>query len=437
MQCPQCGFQEFDEHAGCAVCGFQSQAALRTGDAALKPADGNLIEFPHQKGEPERPAAPRQSPVPKVDLPLFAGLSSAPAPTKAASPAIWREELEEKLRQYRARRDGQKKGVLTDEDVSELTERFPLNKERSTALEAESVSALDAAFKIRPAATSTEAALDLPIRPTAAAEPDLLENDRSDLHSRFPHVEKPGTSQVDMLPEFQKISPTPPRVPLTEEKFEISSRQAAPHTVETPAPPAATNKSFELPESVQRIKQQRQSPRRSELFQQSLLFEGSASSHDASRESDHIILPIPAASSRDRFWAGVFDLFIILWVEVLCLLPAFAVAKFMHWSLHPAPRSLIILSAVALALALSYLLFFTALMRKTLGMNRRGLILINFTGQFPSLGETFLRTLGYLVSAGSLLLGFLWVLFDVEALAWHDRISRTYPIHMRDLKSDS
>jgi len=33
---------------------------------------------------------------------------------------------------------------------------------------------------------------------------------------------------------------------------------------------------------------------------------------------------------------------------------------------------------------------------------------------------------GYVLSAGTLFLGFLWVLWDEDALSWHDRLSRTY-----------
>jgi len=34
--------------------------------------------------------------------------------------------------------------------------------------------------------------------------------------------------------------------------------------------------------------------------------------------------------------------------------------------------------------------------------------------------------LGYMLSAGTLFLGFLWAIWDEDALTWHDRLSRTY-----------
>ena len=36
------------------------------------------------------------------------------------------------------------------------------------------------------------------------------------------------------------------------------------------------------------------------------------------------------------------------------------------------------------------------------------------------------RSFGYLVSAGTLLFGFLAALWDEDHLTWHDRISQTY-----------
>jgi uncharacterized RDD family membrane protein YckC len=37
-----------------------------------------------------------------------------------------------------------------------------------------------------------------------------------------------------------------------------------------------------------------------------------------------------------------------------------------------------------------------------------------------------LRSAGYMLSAGTFFLGFLWSMWDEDTLTWHDRISRTY-----------
>jgi hypothetical protein len=36
------------------------------------------------------------------------------------------------------------------------------------------------------------------------------------------------------------------------------------------------------------------------------------------------------------------------------------------------------------------------------------------------------RSFGYLISAGTFMLGYLWALWDEDHLCWQDRISQTY-----------
>lgn len=47
-------------------------------------------------------------------------------------------------------------------------------------------------------------------------------------------------------------------------------------------------------------------------------------------------------------------------------------------------------------------------------------------GDRPSPRQLLLRSLGYVLSAGTFLLGFVWACWDEDHLTWHDRISRTY-----------
>ncbi len=309
-----------------------------------------------------------------------------------AGPSLfWREELQQKLRDYRARREVQKKETVAEdfsavsgkredppefvEDLAELGRRFPLAP-TSKKEGQEPSSLLDEKFK-------------LPTSPTTPRdqqpEPEILPPGKTKDEGKFPGSE-------------------------------LAPRPTAP-------------KPFELPSSVQRIKQQRQSTRRSELFQRPLLFEGPITRHETHADDEHLPLPYCAASAWDRFLAAIVDFLIIVFVVAICLVPVIAMSRHMDWPLHLSPRSLLSCLIVAIVFALGYCFFFVSVSSKTLGMQWRHLTLLNFTGQPPTLKESSLRTLGYLVSAGSLMLGFLWVLFDVDALAWHDRISRTYPVH--------
>lgn len=290
---------------------------------------------------------------------------------------VWREELQEKLRQYRARREGPKKERSRDGGVEEADGSVRPPRE-SPSSNNDLAAALDEAFKLHPA----------------------------------------GAAGVK------------------KEELEALFNSARPRAGGGRPRPFAGAQGFELPESVQRIKQ-RQPPRRSELFQQPLLFEASAGARGALTGADHAGLPVPVASVRERFLAACVDLLVIATLETISILPVLALLHSKGWRLNLAPRSLAIGLITLLIFALGYVLLFTAATGKTLGMHLRGLALVNFSGEPPSLGEIALRTAGYLVSAGSLLLGFVWVFFDVDALAWHDRISRTYPAHTRGLTPDS
>lgn len=75
---------------------------------------------------------------------------------------------------------------------------------------------------------------------------------------------------------------------------------------------------------------------------------------------------------------------------------------------------------------LQYFGLFTIFGGTTPGMMVCGLQVASFSGEAPTPRQFLLRAAGYVLSAGTLFLGFLWVLWDEDALTWHDRLSRTY-----------
>jgi uncharacterized RDD family membrane protein YckC len=75
---------------------------------------------------------------------------------------------------------------------------------------------------------------------------------------------------------------------------------------------------------------------------------------------------------------------------------------------------------------LQYFGLFTIFGGTTPGMMIRGLRVATFSGDEPTLRHLLLRAGGYVLSAGTLFLGFLWALWDEDALTWHDRLSGTY-----------
>ncbi len=66
---------------------------------------------------------------------------------------------------------------------------------------------------------------------------------------------------------------------------------------------------------------------------------------------------------------------------------------------------------------------------RTLGMQSWGLQLETEDGRVPSVGVASLRFFAALVSLLPLGLGFLWMLWDVQRMTWHDRLSRTRVVY--------
>ncbi len=73
-----------------------------------------------------------------------------------------------------------------------------------------------------------------------------------------------------------------------------------------------------------------------------------------------------------------------------------------------------------------YFALFTIFGGSTPGMMMRGLRVVSFDGSLPTSRQMAWRSFGYLISAGTCFLGFLWALWDEDHLCWQDRISQTY-----------
>jgi uncharacterized RDD family membrane protein YckC len=130
----------------------------------------------------------------------------------------------------------------------------------------------------------------------------------------------------------------------------------------------------------------------------------------------------PVASIDDRRLAAIIDLF--------CLL--FAYGGFLvlfgslggHFTLSK--LSAAVYTTTFAIVYLQYFALFTIFGGTTPGMMMRGLQVASFSGEPPASRQLLLRSAGYLLSAGTFFLGFLWAMWDEDELTWHDRLSRTY-----------
>jgi uncharacterized RDD family membrane protein YckC len=130
----------------------------------------------------------------------------------------------------------------------------------------------------------------------------------------------------------------------------------------------------------------------------------------------------PVASLDERRWAALID--------AACL--SFAYGGFlalfgsMGGQFTVSKLSAAVYAATFAIVYLQYFALFTIFGGTTPGMMFRGLQVTSFTGDPPTPRQMLLRSAGYIVSAGTLFLGFFWAWWDEDALTWHDRLSRTY-----------
>jgi uncharacterized RDD family membrane protein YckC len=130
----------------------------------------------------------------------------------------------------------------------------------------------------------------------------------------------------------------------------------------------------------------------------------------------------PAASLDDRKRAMAIDL--------VCL--AFAYGGFLalfgslggHFSINK--LSATICAFTFAFVYLQYFGLFTVFGGSTPGMMVSGIQVASFTGDSPTPRQYLLRAIGYMLSAGTCFLGFLWIFWDEDTLTWHDRLSKTY-----------
>jgi uncharacterized RDD family membrane protein YckC len=130
----------------------------------------------------------------------------------------------------------------------------------------------------------------------------------------------------------------------------------------------------------------------------------------------------PVASIEERRLAGLID--------AGCLLFAYGGFLMLFGSLGGqftlSKLSAVMCFATFVIVYLQYFALFTVFGGTTPGMMLRGLHVASFSGEAPAPRQMLWRSLGYMLSAGTFFMGFVWALWDEDSLTWHDRLSRTY-----------
>jgi uncharacterized RDD family membrane protein YckC len=131
---------------------------------------------------------------------------------------------------------------------------------------------------------------------------------------------------------------------------------------------------------------------------------------------------VPAAELSARRFAGILDAAAVSAVFLLF----FAMFRSLGGQLAFAKADIGVYALVFFLIYALYFSLFTLFSGATPGMTARGLSVVALDGNFPENSQLLWRTFGYFLSGGTLLLGFLWALWDEGHFTWHDRISRTY-----------
>lgn len=174
-------------------------------------------------------------------------------------------------------------------------------------------------------------------------------------------------------------------------------------------------------------------PRKQEAVETRLLIDVSV---PPERSEQKVALPELTAESGTRVSSGMFPVASIeerrgaALVDAACL--AFAYGGFLalfgslggHFTFSKLSAAVCFFTFAFVYI--QYFGLFTIFGGTTPGMMVRGLQVSSFSGESPTSKQYMLRALGYMLSAGTLFLGFLWAIWDEDALTWHDRLSRTY-----------
>jgi uncharacterized RDD family membrane protein YckC len=117
-------------------------------------------------------------------------------------------------------------------------------------------------------------------------------------------------------------------------------------------------------------------------------------------------------------------------IDVVCLLFAYGSFLTLFGTLGGqftlSKLSAAVYAATFAIVYLQYFALFTVFGGTTPGMMFRGLQVTSFSGGQATPRQMLLRAAGYVLSAGTFFMGFLWAWWDEDTLTWHDRLSRTY-----------
>ena len=435
MKCPKCGFVSYAGLAQCKKCGYPFTKA------AAKPSSSAVTTlFPEgvraiMRSPSEPLPAPKENPAQGAqELPTNetqrtdsadAGPTASQRGQKASSredsgsaarsplerePQDWREELTERLEQFRERRarfqpEADAEGREADaereservEPVREQHARFQpaLDSAGNLELDFESPDKIQDPLDDVPKIPDFLELEDVP--KSQASSDDVLGTERQKNSGFDLEIGESAEAQ-------NKNSPAPHAVPFNESDDEMMQLDAA------PSEPAEV--SLGEPEGKSLGEFEAKSPPMEILV---------GSSADAPAETETGTVGIILAPLGRRILAGLTD--------ALVLVLGAAVFEVIFWRfcgpLSLVPLNIFVLGLIGVLLVFAYFAVFTAIASGTPGLLWMGCEIRNIQGDYPTLRESCWRGFGVLVSLSALMLGFVWACVDSNGLTWHDHMSGT------------
>ncbi|MGH9713415.1 MAG: RDD family protein [Candidatus Acidiferrales bacterium] len=131
---------------------------------------------------------------------------------------------------------------------------------------------------------------------------------------------------------------------------------------------------------------------------------------------------VPVADLADRRTAAILD------AIFLALTSAAFLGLFRSLGGHVVLEKVdaIVYLTIFYLLYAQYFFLFTTFAGATPGMQFRGLTIVRLDGTLPDTRQLLWRSFGYLLSGATLMLGYVWALWDEDHFTWQDRISQTY-----------
>jgi uncharacterized RDD family membrane protein YckC len=131
---------------------------------------------------------------------------------------------------------------------------------------------------------------------------------------------------------------------------------------------------------------------------------------------------VPVASLAERRRAGALDLLFL----ALTYAGFLGLFRSLGGQLILEKVDAIVYLATFYLFYAQYFFLFTTFAGATPGMQFCGLTIVRLDGSLPDTRQLLWRSFGYLLSGATVMLGFLWSLWDEDRFTWQDRISQTY-----------